>query len=196
LRKMVRKPTKRFCDLQGWNMANTLPIRKYIKVWIKHRKNNARKSGKPTVSCTREWVEYGRRRFMSLGKHANLAYARQAATAKERELNSPEQGESLEPITWPDFQKKYLETIHPGYDLPPAERKTKAATWSKSIKSMLRERLAINRFTRIIAPGWCHEITANVRERFIPKRLPEVGPAESVDVELRTFRRMFNMMEE
>ncbi len=29
-------------------MADTLPVRKYVKVWIKRRKNNARQNGNPT----------------------------------------------------------------------------------------------------------------------------------------------------
>jgi integrase len=177
-------------------MADTLPVRKYIKVWVKKRKNNARNTGKPTISYTLEWVEFGQRRFMSLGTGATAAYSRQAAADKERELNTIDQGEGLDPITWEDFQKKYLETIYPGYDLPSAERKTKMATWGKSVKSMLRERLAINSFTRIVAPTWCHEITADVRERFISKRLGEVGSAESVDCELRVYRLLFNVLED
>ena len=61
---------------------------------------------------------------------------------------------------------------------------------------MLRERLAINSLTRIISPRWCHEMTAEIRERFISKRLGEVGSGESVDAELRVFRLIFNVMEE
>lgn len=50
-------------------------MRKYAKVWVKKRKNNARKDATQTVSYTLEWIEYGQRRFMSLGKHATLTFA-------------------------------------------------------------------------------------------------------------------------
>ena len=87
-------------------MADRLPIRRFIKVWIKKRKNNPQKDGSCTVSYTLEWVEFGQRRFLSLGKHATFAYARQAAADKEKELNSPEQRESLDAIDWESFVKK------------------------------------------------------------------------------------------
>jgi hypothetical protein len=89
----------------------TVPVRKYIKVWLKKRPNPAKKDGSQTVSHTLEWVEFGKRRFLSLGRHATAAYARQARADKERELNSPEGRECLEPVLWKDFRKKYLETI-------------------------------------------------------------------------------------
>jgi hypothetical protein len=66
-------------------MASQLPVRKYVKVWIKKRKNNPLKDGSRTTSYTLEWVEYGQRRFLSLGKHATAAYARQAASDQENE---------------------------------------------------------------------------------------------------------------
>ena len=91
-------------------MTSRLPVRKFIKVWIKKRKNNPLKDGSRTTSYTLEWLEFGRRRFQSLGKHATASYARQAAADMEKELNSPDRRESLDPITWDDFQKKYLDT--------------------------------------------------------------------------------------
>lgn len=36
-----------------------LPLRKYIKVWTKRRRNNPKKDGSVTTSYTLEWVEYG-----------------------------------------------------------------------------------------------------------------------------------------
>jgi len=91
-------------------MSEQLPIRKYITVWIKNRKNPPRKDGSVTVSRTLERVEFGERRFMSLGKNATLAYAREAKKQKEAELNDPERRESLVPISWEAFAKKYLDT--------------------------------------------------------------------------------------
>jgi hypothetical protein len=64
-----------------------LPVQKYAKVWIEKRKN--RKS----VSYTLEWLEFGQRRFMSLGQHATRAFAREAARRKEAELNNPSRHE-------------------------------------------------------------------------------------------------------
>ncbi len=40
-------------------MTSRLPVRKYIKVWIKKRKNNPLKDGGRTTSYTLEWVELG-----------------------------------------------------------------------------------------------------------------------------------------
>lgn len=48
-----------------------LPVRKWTKVWIECRKNRI------STSCTLEWVEFGKRHFLSLGPHATLAYARE-----------------------------------------------------------------------------------------------------------------------
>src|SRR5437660_10426542 len=110
-------------------MADKLPVRKYIKVWVKRRKNNPKKDTTRTVSYTLEWVEYGRRSFLSLGKHATLAYARQAAALKEQELNSLERHEALEPLTWEDFARKYLDTFYPGHGLPLAERREAEKKW-------------------------------------------------------------------
>ena len=167
-----------------------LPVRKYIKVWIEKRKNRT------STSYTLEWLEFGRRRFLSLGPHATLAFAREAARRKEQELNSPERQETLVPISWDDFMKKYWDTIYPGHELEPAARKEKARTWAKSFSTYKREKLAIESFTRLAHPYWCHEITAEDRERFIQKRLAEVDSALSVDAELRTLRLLCNVMEE
>src|SRR5579875_3895992 len=121
-------------------MTSRLPVRKFIKVWIKKRKNNSLKDGSRTTSYTLEWLKFGRRRFQSLGKHATAAYARQAAADMEKEPNSPDRRESLDPITWDDFQKKYLATYYPGHDSPPEERKEAERRWGKSLKAMLGER--------------------------------------------------------
>ena len=177
-------------------MGPTLPIRKYVKVWIKRRKNNPRDNGSQTVSYTLEWLEFGQRRFLSLGKHATLAYARQAAAQKERELNSADHADSLDPILWASFVTKYLDTLYPGHELATAERKEMAKKWSKSFKTMKRESQAMESFKRLLKPEWCHEITGEDREKFITKRLPEVGSPASVDVELRALRMLCNIMEE
>jgi integrase len=47
-----------------------------------------------------------------------------------------------------------------------------------------------------VAPHWCHEITPEDRERFIQKRLPEVGSALSVDADLRALRLLCDVMEQ
>jgi integrase len=184
-------------------MSEQLPVRKYITVWIKNRKNPPRRDGSVTVSYTLEWVEFGERRFMSLGRNATLAYARQAKKEKEQELNDSERRESLVPVTWDNFQKKYLDTYYPGHDLPPAQRKIKAREWGKSFNTMRAEKLTITNFTRLLAPGWCHEVTAEARETFVQKRLAEKHhkseetiSAESVDADLRVLRLLFNVMEE
>jgi hypothetical protein len=181
---------------QGAHMAEQLPVRKFIKVWIKKRKNHLRNNGTRTASFTLEWAEYGQRRFMSLGRHATLAYARQAASDKQRELNSLEQRDSLDPIMWDAFVKKYLDTNYPGHDLPPKERKAAESHWGKSLKSMLGERRSMNDFARIVTPGWCHEITSAAREPFVTKRLAEVPSAASVEADLRALRGIFNVMED
>jgi hypothetical protein len=91
-------------------MTSRLPVRKFIKVWIKRRKNNPFQDGSRTTSYMLEWVEFGRRRFQSHGKHATASYSRQATAELEKELNAPERRESLDPITWENFRKKYLDT--------------------------------------------------------------------------------------
>jgi hypothetical protein len=58
-----------------------LPVRKYTKVWIKRRKNRI------SMSYTLQWVEFGKDQYLSLGPHATLAYAKEAARQKEAELN-------------------------------------------------------------------------------------------------------------
>src|SRR5437868_6623438 len=95
-----------------------LPVRKFIKVWIKKRKNPPRKDGTHTISRTLEWVEFGQRQFQSLGLHATAAFARAEADRKEEELNSTDRHDRLEPIRWSDFRKKYLEVHYLGHDLP------------------------------------------------------------------------------
>ena len=177
-------------------MAEILPLRKYIKVWIKKRKNNPKKDGDTTFSYTLEWIQFGQRRFLSLGKHATAAYTREAAALKEREINSLHQADGLDPITWADFRAKYLATIYPGHDLPVPERKLAAQEWIKSPKTMKRERLAMGNFERIVKPYWCHEITDENRQSFIHQRLKEVGAAISVDAELRSLRLFCNIMED
>ena len=149
-----------------------------------------------STSYTLEWVEFGQRRFFSLGPHATLAFAREAARRKEQELNNPERLDALEPVTWDVFKKKYLDTIYPGHDLPTALRKEKEKSWPKSRGTFKRERNALDSFSRLIKPGFCHEITAEGRERFVQKRLPEVGSSLTVDTELRALRLFCNVMEE
>jgi integrase len=167
-----------------------LPVRKFVKVWIERRKN--RKS----TSYTLEWVEFGQRRFLSLGPHATLAYARECQRRKEAELNSFDRQAGLEPITWDAFTKKYLDTFYPGHDEAPSARKERAASWPKSFKTFKREKNAIDSFTRLMSPYWCHDLDDEDRERFVQKRLPEVGSALTVDAELRALRYLCNVMEE
>jgi hypothetical protein len=84
-------------------MAEHLPIRKFIRVWVMKRKNNARKNGKAaTISYTLQWEVYGRKSVMSLGRGATRAFAKRMATEKENELNSESETESLAPIYWSD----------------------------------------------------------------------------------------------
>jgi integrase len=167
-----------------------LPVRKFIKVWIERRKN--RKS----TSYTLEWVDFGQRRFLSLGPHATLAFARECQRRKEAELNSFDRQAGPEPITWEAFTKKYLGTFYPGHDEAPSARKEKAASWPKSFKTFKREKNAIDSFTRLMSPYWCHDLDDEDRERFVQKRLPEVGSALTVDAELRALRYLCNVMEE
>jgi integrase len=161
------------------------------------RKNNPRKGGRPpTISYTLEWLLYGRKCVQSLGRGATLAYAKRMAAEKERELNAETPSETLDPITWSAFRKKYLDTFFPGHDLLPAERKTAQAQWSKSFSSMRSERLALDNFGRLIDPDWCHAVTTAEREKFVTERLAEVPSAASVDADLRVLRSVFNVMEE
>src|SRR4051794_38730656 len=117
-------------------MAEQLPVRKYVKVWVMKRKNNPRKEGRPpTTSYTLQWAVYGHKHVMSLGPGATLAYAKRMAAEKEKEVNSESPSERLEPVTWADFRKKYLDTFYPGHDRPVEERKPLQAEWSKSYAS-------------------------------------------------------------
>jgi integrase len=178
-------------------MADSLPVRKYIRVWVKRRKNNPRKGGQAaTVSLTLEWVVYGQRQFMSLGPGATAAYARRMAAEKERQLNAEAPSETLEPVTWAAFRTKYFDTFYPGHELPPRERQAMRAQWPKSFASMRSERLAMDNFERIIRPSWCHQVTTAEREAFVTQRLAEVPSAASVDADLRVLRALFNVMEE
>src|SRR5579883_1348459 len=176
-----------------------LPIRKYVTVWIQHRKNPPRQDGSQTVSRTLEWVEYGQRQFMSLGKNATAAYARQAKADKEKDLNSREHRRTLVPITWKAFREKYLATNYPGYDKTGKERAEAAKKWSKSANTMRSERLSLDNFGRLVMDdpkreqpdNWLHEIGAVDRETFAVKRLAEVDSGESVDADLRNLRTAF-----
>src|SRR3954454_2952469 len=118
-------------------MAENLPIRKYVRVWVMRRKNNARREGKPaTTSYTLQWMIYGKKKVMSLGPGATLAYAKRMAAEKEREINSDSPSDTLEPITWSDFKAKYLDTFYPGHDKPTEERKPLQTKWNKSYASL------------------------------------------------------------
>lgn len=167
-----------------------LPVQKYAKVWIEKRKN--RKS----VSYTLEWIEFGQRRFLSLGQHATRAFAREAARRKEAELNNPNRLQALEPLTWAAFRTKYLDTFFPGHELPTAGRKEKEKTWAKSYGTLKKERNAMDSFERLAKPGFCHEISTEDRERFVQKRLDEVGSGLTVDGELRVLRHLCNVQED
>jgi integrase len=188
-------------------VANSLPIRPYVKVWVKKRKNNPRKGGQvrrnnpgasatPTVSLTLEWVEYGQRRFLSLGPHATAVYARRMAAEKEMQLNSEKPSEALDPVTWDAFRRKYFATYYPGHDRPPDERREAQAKWGKSFATMRSQRLALDNFERIVKPDWCHTVTSADREKFVAGRLAEVPSAASVDADLRVLRSVFNVLEE
>ncbi|MBY0231773.1 MAG: site-specific integrase [Gemmataceae bacterium] len=178
-------------------MAEQLPVRKYVRVWVMRRKNNPRKeSMEPTVSYTLQWVVYGRKHVMSLGPGSTLAYAKRMASEKEKEVNSESPSDRLEPVTWGDFKRKYLDTFYPGHDKPTDERKPLQAEWAKSHSSLRSERLAIQNFTRLADPGWCHELTTAHREAFVRDRLAEVPSPASVEADLRVLRALFNIMEE
>jgi len=60
---------------------------------------------------------------------------------------------------------------------------------------MRAEKLTSHNFSRLMSPGWCHEITAESRETFVQKRLgekrygsQETLSAESVEADLRVLR--------
>ena len=178
-------------------MADQLPVRKYVKVWVMRRKNNARQDGKPpTVSYTLQWSVYGQKSVLSLGRAATLTYAKRMAAEKERELNAETPSDVLQPITWDKFRTKYFDTFYPGHELPAAKRKALQQQWGKSFNSMRSERLALDNFTRLLKPDWCHQITTAQREKFLSDRLAEVPSAASVDADLRVLRAVFNVMEE
>ena len=178
-------------------MADQMPVRKYVKVWVMRRKNNPRKGGgEPTVSYTLQWAVYGKKEVMSLGRGATLAYAKRMAAEKEKQINSESPSDTLEPLAWGDFRRKYMDTFYPGHDKPAAERKPLQAQWSKSHASMRSERLAMENFTRLAKPDWCHEVTTADREAFVRDRLAEVTSPASVDADLRVLRAVFNVMEE
>src|SRR5262245_2590897 len=131
-------------------MADLLPVRKYVRVWIKKRKNNVRVGGKPPTVCyTLQWVINGQPRFLSLDRAATLAYAKEMARRKEAEINSTEPLATLETVRWGDFQKKYLDTKYPGHDLPTKQRQEAQKAWAKSFASMRSERLAMENFNRL-----------------------------------------------
>jgi integrase len=177
-------------------MAHSFPPRKYIKVWVERRKNPPKSDGSQTVSYTLEWVEFGKRRFMSLGRAATAAYASRMAKLKEDELNSLDGQQGIEPSTWDDFKRKYLDTFYPGHDLPPRQRKLAAKGWGKSEATWAEERRVLETFAEIIHPGWCHDVNSEDRERYIQGRLPQIKAAISVEKDLRTLRLLFNVLEE
>lgn len=80
-------------------MSNLL-VCKYAKVWVKRRKNRVRAGGAQSVSYTLQWLEFGQERFLSLGPHANLAYARRMAAETEWQLNSAKHRQELDPVSW------------------------------------------------------------------------------------------------
>lgn len=173
-----------------------LPVRKYVKVWLKRRKNPPKQDGSRRISYTLQWTQFGEDRYLSLGPHGTLAFAKEAVRQKEAELNSFERGPSLDPISWTAFESKYLSTQYPGYDKAFKERKIAAKAWGKSLASMRSERLALANFGRLIKVEWVHEITTAERERFVAKRLTEVDSPASVDTDLRVLRAIFNVAEE
>jgi hypothetical protein len=192
-------------------MAEQLPLRKYVKVWIMRRKNNPRKGGKPpTTSYTLQWVLYGQKQVMSLGSGATLAFARRMAAEKEKALNDPSHTGYLEPCRWDTFRKKYFDLTYPGHDLEGKDRKEAAAKWPKSLSTMLRERAAIDGFERAVlgrkgggndgavsaTNPWCHDLPVTCREAFINGRLEEVGSPATVESDLGALRYLFGLMEE
>ena len=69
---------------------------------------------KPTVSYTLQWSEFGRESYQSLGPHATLASAKEAAQRKEAELNSFERQAGLDPLSCGDFVRSFLRRrFHP-----------------------------------------------------------------------------------
>jgi len=171
-------------------------LRKYIKVWVEKRRNPPKQDGSRTTSYTLEWVEFGERRFLSLGPGATFAFAKQAAKLKEEELNSLESHQALDPITWDRFREKYLNTQYPGYALSRKDKKEASKTWGNSEATMAEERRVLAVFGETVRPDWCHEVTAEYRERFIQERMRSVSSPSSVDKDLRTLRHLFNVLED
>src|SRR6185369_12663048 len=100
--------------------SSRLPVAKYVKVRFRRRRNQITTPGaEPTLSYTLYWREFGRKKFQSLGPHANRAFAERMARQKEAELNSPQRLDSLKPASWKDFVKAYRDETYPGHDLPP-----------------------------------------------------------------------------
>lgn len=130
------------------------------------------------MSYTLRWKEFDQNRFLSFGPHATLAYAREAAAQKERELNSFDHRETLQPITWTNFIKQYLDTFYPGHDLGTTERKEKVRTWGKSPKTLKREKLAIGCFAQLMKPEWCHKIGAECAAHRLSGEHPRQQPAK------------------
>jgi integrase len=177
-------------------MASQLPVRKYIKVWIKKRRNPAKKNGRQTTSLTLTWVEFGQRFFMSLGTGAPKGYAEAMAKAKEAELNSPTQVEQVQPLTWTDFTQEYLDRIYPGHDKRGKERVEASRVWEKSSASRRAETRVLRDFARIVKPTWCHEVTTKDRQTYIDQRIKEVPSPQSVNADLRMLRHLFNVLED
>ena len=124
------------------------------------RKNPPKGNGRQTVSLTLEWVEFGQRFFMSLGTGATRGYAETVAKAKEAELNSPTQIEQVQPQTWADFTKEYLDHIYPGHEKRGKDRMEASRVWEKSNASRRAESRVLKDFARIVKPIWCHEVTS------------------------------------
>lgn len=191
-------------------MAEQLPLRKYVKVWIMRRKNNPRKGGKPpTVSYTLQWTRFGKKGVMSLGRGATLAFARRMAAEKEKELNDPDHRGYLEPCTWAHFRQKYLDLTYPGHELGGKERQQAAGKWAKSLSTMLRERAAMDAFERSVlgredggagavqaADPFCHDFPVTCREAFINGRLAAGGAPATAESDLGALRYLFGLMEE
>ena len=177
-------------------MTNDLRVRKYVKVWIKKRRNPPKKNGRQTTSLTLEWVDFGQRFFLSLGTGATKGYAESVAKAKEAELNSPTQVEQVQPLTWADFTQEYLDRIYPGHDKRGKERREASRSWDKSNASRRAETRVLRDHARIVKPIWCHEITTKDRQIFINDRVKEVGSPQSVDTDLRMLRHLFNVLED
>ena len=165
-------------------MASELPLRKYIKVWIKKRSNNTRKNGTKT-SATRWSGSKWQPEFHVAGGRGDRRICPSGGSNQRERANSFSEHGNLVPVTWGDLEKKYLDTMYPGHNLPPSERKKSSEKWGKSIKSMYAEKAAMKAFGRIRAPKWVHEIDSTDREKFIATRMTELPSPESIDSDLR-----------